>query len=329
MTTSATVPFLLTGVTGGLGAKILHGLLHKHHIPANDIIATSRSESNRARFEMQGLRFRVADYSRPETLTTAFAGVEQLLFMSSSQIDTTRRNTEHANVVAAAQQVGVRKVWYVSLAFGGFGDGSKVFFQQAHYKTEDDLVASGLDFVALRAGVYADAFPLFLNWYPSSKKVRLPKFTPPLEESKVAWTSREELGEGIATLLARGLAAFPAIQPRTKKNIVLLTSHRATSLTSIIEAIDNARSATTTIEYLEPEQWVAAQVQDDEGGKGEGWYRAMLSLNNDLVAGDAETVDPALGLLLGREPETGGQTVERLLRENQNYTWHQNYSRGN
>jgi len=141
ITHTMSTPFLLTGVTGGLGAKMLHNLLHVHHIPAKDIIATSRSEGRKAEFEHQGLQFRVADYDRLETLMAAFENVENLLFMSSSERDNDKRNAEHADVVEAAKAKFVKKVWYVSLAFGGYGDRSKIGFQQAHYETEDLLKA--------------------------------------------------------------------------------------------------------------------------------------------------------------------------------------------
>lgn len=133
-------PFLLTGVTGGLGAKVLNDLLDKHSVPPSSIIATSRSESNKARFESQGLTFRVADYNRPETLESAFQGVGDLLFMSSSERDNAKRNREHGNVIEAAKKAKVGRIWYVSLAFGGFGNGSKIGFQQAHYETESALL---------------------------------------------------------------------------------------------------------------------------------------------------------------------------------------------
>ena len=133
-------PFLFTGVTGGLGAKILNDLLYTHSVTPRSIIATSRSDSNRSRFESQGLIFRVADYKRPETLETAFKDVENLLFMSSSERDNAKRNLEHGNVIEAARKAKVKKVWYVSLAFGGFGDGSKIGVQQAHYATENELM---------------------------------------------------------------------------------------------------------------------------------------------------------------------------------------------
>lgn len=133
-------PFLLTGVTSGLGAKILDHLLNKHAVPNASIVATSRSSSNQGRFELQGLRFRVADYKDPLGLKTAFSRVENLLFVSSSERDTQVRNTEHRNVIEAAKNAGVGKVWYVSLALGGLGNESKIGFQQAHYETERLLV---------------------------------------------------------------------------------------------------------------------------------------------------------------------------------------------
>jgi uncharacterized protein YbjT (DUF2867 family) len=320
-------PFLLTGVTGGLGAKILSDMLDKHSIPPSSIIATSRSETNRTRFESQGLPFRIADYNRPETLATAFQDIENLLFMSSSERDNTKRNFEHGNVIAAARKAGVKKVWYVSLAFGGFGDGSKIGFQRAHYETETQLLKSGLDFVSLRAGVYADAFPLFLNWYPSTRTVSLPNVEPPVSESRIAFASREELGEAMANLFAKGLDAFPSVKPRTEKNILLLTGPKAESLVDLVDAINAGRKTSVPVEYLEPNEWIEACVKDDVGKKSRAWFEARVVFTQGVCDGDAALVDPALETLLGRRPETGKESVERLVRENPEYTWHQNHSR--
>ncbi|KAK3707621.1 hypothetical protein LTR37_011969 [Vermiconidia calcicola] len=319
--------FLLTGVTGGLGAKILDDMLDKHHVPASDIIATSRSENNRSRFEAKGVQFRVANYERLDTLVEAFKNIENLLFMSSSERDNPKRNREHENVIEAAKQAKVKKVWYVSLAFGGFGDTSKIGFQQAHYETEDKLKNSGLVFIALRAGVYADAFPLFLNWYSSTKSVLLPEMTPPVAEGKIAFASRDELGEATATLLAKGHDAFPAIKPRTEKNIILLTGPKAESRLELVSAINRGRNTNIAVKYLEPTDWVEECTKDDEGGKPRAWFEARVVFTQGVCDGDAELVDPAFETLLGRRPETGTETVERLVKEDSGYTWHQNHAR--
>jgi uncharacterized protein YbjT (DUF2867 family) len=132
-------PILLTSTTGGLGTTILHHLLHTHRLDPQSIIATSRSSSARSKYESQGVQFRELDFARPDTLRTALKGVGLLLFVSSSERDTPKRNEEHGNVIDAAVKEGVKEVWYVSLAFGGFGDESKVGFMQAHLWTEERL----------------------------------------------------------------------------------------------------------------------------------------------------------------------------------------------
>lgn len=139
MTPPDSLPILLTGTTGGLTTTILHHLLHTHHIPPSTLIATSRRPTAREKYESQGLQFRELDYARPDTIRAALKGVGLLLFVSSSERDTERRIEEHGNVVDAAVQAGVGEVWYVSLGFGGWGDGSEVGFMAAHLWTEDKL----------------------------------------------------------------------------------------------------------------------------------------------------------------------------------------------
>ncbi|KAM0723688.1 hypothetical protein Q7P37_000676 [Cladosporium fusiforme] len=318
-------PILLTGTTGGLGTTILHHLLHTHHLDPKTIIATSRSPAAREKYESQGVQFRELDYARPETLRTALEGVGLLLFVSSSERDTPKRNAEHGNVVDAAVKAGVREVWYVSLAFGGFGDGSEIGFMQAHLWTEARLRDSGLRFLSLRAGIYTDAFPLFLNWYPSSAKVLLPDMQPPVSQGRVAFTSRDELGEGIAILLAKGLEAYPSIIPKTDKNIILLTSLETDTLEDLVRAISRARGKYLPVEYLEPNVWIEESTKDDEGCKPRAWFEARLAVLYGFNKGDGEDVDGALAALLGRNPERGADGVERLVREDPEYRWHQNH----
>ncbi|KAK1043929.1 hypothetical protein LTR74_018376 [Friedmanniomyces endolithicus] len=318
-------PFLLTGVTGGLRAKILDDMLHVHHVPAFSIIATSRSASNKERFESQGLQFRAADYFHPETLLAAFENVENLLFMSSSERYTPKRNAEHTNVVEAAKANGVKRVWYVSLALGGFDNHSRIGFQQAHYATEAMLRDSGLNYISLRAGVYSDAFPLFLNWYPSAQSVLLPNLKPPVTHALVAWTSRDELGEGIAAILAKGLEAHPSISPQTDRNIVVLTGPRADPPIALVNALNNARGTHIPVEFLEPRDWIEACAKDDEGGKGTACFETRLVWMQGVCNGDAKLIDPALETLLDRRPETGPEMVEKLVRADPVYTWHQNH----
>ena len=52
-----------------------------------------------------------------------------------------------------------------------------------------------MDYTIIREGAYVDAFPFFLNWFPDTMAVVLPRDGP------VALTSRAELGEATARVL--------------------------------------------------------------------------------------------------------------------------------
>ena len=175
--------------------------------------------------------------------------------------------------------------------------------------------------------MYSDAFQLFLNWYPSSKSCLLPKIDPPVSEGKIAFTSRDELGEGMATLFAKGLDSFPSIRPQTEKNIIMLTSLETNSLDELLHSINRGRGTDIPVQYLELDDWIDVCSKDDEGGKGRAWFEARVVFTQGISNGDAEVTDTALQTLLGRRPETGVQTVERLVKENPGYTWHQNHAR--
>lgn len=148
---------------------------------------------------------------------------------------------------------------------------------------------------------------------------------PPVSQGRVAFTSRDELGQGIAALLAKGLEAYPSIKPRTDKNIILLTSLDTDTLEDLVRALARGTGRDLPIEYLEPQEWTEESARDDEGGKPRGWFEAALALFEGFNKGDGETVDGALGLLLGRRPERGVDGVERLVREDAQFRWHQNH----
>ena len=63
---------VVTGATGQLGRLVIANLLKR--VPANQIVAAARTPSNAADLAALGVQVREADYSKPATLATAFAG---------------------------------------------------------------------------------------------------------------------------------------------------------------------------------------------------------------------------------------------------------------
>lgn len=198
--------YLLTGVTGGLGSVVLSTLLSSG-VPASSITCTSTNASNSTRFTSQNLKFVQLDFNDATKLAAAFQGVRNLFFVSTNTFNAEERVRQHTNVILAAKQAGVGHVWYTSLAFGGRTGQSKVDVQQAHLVTERLMREhlggeEGTKWTSVREGLYIDAFPLWLNWYPTDRKQVL--YLPDDGGRGVAWATREELGEATAKLMLKG-----------------------------------------------------------------------------------------------------------------------------
>lgn len=137
----------ITGATGQLGTLVVEGLLQK--VPANQIVAAVRTPSKAHALAAKGVQVREADYSRPETLTSAFAGVTKVLLISGNEIG--QRIPQHQAVITAAKAAGVDLLAYTSLLHA---DKYHLLLAQEHLATESFLEASGLTFALLRNGWY-------------------------------------------------------------------------------------------------------------------------------------------------------------------------------
>jgi NAD(P)H dehydrogenase (quinone) len=141
----------VTGASGHLGRLVVSSLLKK--VPAGHIVAAVRTPEKVQDFASQGVAVRHADYSRPETLGPAFAGVEELLLISGSEVG--RRVEQHKAVVAAAKQAGVKLLLYTSLLHA---EKSPLMLRDEHWRTEEAIRASGIPFVILRNSWYTENY---------------------------------------------------------------------------------------------------------------------------------------------------------------------------
>ena len=141
----------ITGATGQLGRLVINELLKK--VPASDIIAAVRSPEKAADLQALGVTLRAADYSKPETLHSAFAGVDKLLLISSSEVG--QREAQHKAVIDAAKAAGVGFIAYTSLLHA---DTSPLGLGVEHRATEAQLKASGIPFALLRNGWYTENY---------------------------------------------------------------------------------------------------------------------------------------------------------------------------
>ncbi|KAB8263618.1 hypothetical protein BDV32DRAFT_110749 [Aspergillus pseudonomiae] len=302
-----TLKYLITGVTGGLGRYVLDYFVATR--PLHEFAAASSRESNRQQFEDRGIAFRQVNYDDPTTLETAFENVENVLFVSTNTFDNEKRRKQHQNFVDAAKRKGVKHVWYTSLAFGGFKSDSKAAVQTAHLETEEMLRKSGVTYTSIREGVYTDAFPVFLNWYPDSTTVPLPCDGP------MAMTLRSELGEATARLMIAG---------GHENEIVLLTAEDTIRPSEIVDIINATTGRQVQFQRVSPEEYIQTYAGNDKGGKPKTFFEKTLTWYEGIEKGELVTTHPLMRELLGREPTKPREAIRGLL-ANPDYTWHQNH----
>jgi len=141
----------VTGATGQLGRLVIQELLRS--VPAAQIVAAVRTPAKAQDLAAVGVQVRQADYTQPDTLRAAFAGVDKLLLISSSEVG--QRAAQHRAVIDAAKAADVKLIAYTSILRA---DISALGLAAEHKETEAALQASGVPFVLLRNGWYTENY---------------------------------------------------------------------------------------------------------------------------------------------------------------------------
>ncbi|WP_201986606.1 SDR family oxidoreductase [Hymenobacter rubidus] len=183
----------ITGATGHLGLATIKALTAK--IAPSEIVAVVRDPQKAANTLPQGVAVRQGDYNDPAALLAAFQGIETVLLISSSELETEPRIREHRNVIDAAKQAGVRHLIYTSVvnpspesAFGA---------SPSHFATEEYLKDSGLTYTVFRNTLYLDIIPMLVGegTLPSGKLYSS------ADDGKVSYALREEIAQALANVL--------------------------------------------------------------------------------------------------------------------------------
>jgi NAD(P)H dehydrogenase (quinone) len=139
------VRLAVTGASGRLGSRIARALLER--VDADRVVLLSRDPA-----KLAGAEARAADFTRPETLREAFAGITRMVLVSTDTVGT--RTAQHAAAIEAAAAAGVEHVVYTSLLSPGLDNPALVTHE--HAETEALLRASGPAWTILRNGIYAE-----------------------------------------------------------------------------------------------------------------------------------------------------------------------------
>jgi NAD(P)H dehydrogenase (quinone) len=182
---------LVTGATGKLGSKIVETLLKT--VPAEQLAVSVRNPEKAEGLKAKGVEVRLGDFDKPETLETAFAGVDRLLIISADG-DNDTRIRQHANAVAAAERAGVKFIAYTSLVNA---KESTNLFAPTHQATEAAIIKTGIPYSFLRNNWYLE------NEIPSIQGVLAgAPWVTSAENGKVGWAPQQDYAEAAAAVLS-------------------------------------------------------------------------------------------------------------------------------
>jgi NAD(P)H dehydrogenase (quinone) len=284
----------VTAATGHLGRLTVDALLARG-VPAGEIVAAVRDTAKAADLAARGIRVREGDYDRPDTLATALAGTDRLLFVSGSDVG--RRVPQHRNVVDAAVAAGVSLIVYTSAPHATTTD---MRLAEEHKATEELITASGLPSAVLRN-----------NWYFENYTGNLgPAFEHgailgAAGDGRIAAASRADYAEAAAAVLTTDGHAGTVYE---------LGGDRPFTMAEL--AAEVSRQSGTEIAYrnLPRHEYAAALVS---AGLPEAYAGILADVDRAVAAGALDGAGDDLHRLIGRDTTTLADAVADALKSRQ------------
>lgn len=281
---------VVTGATGQLGRLVIEQLLERG-VPAAGIVAAVRTPARAADLAALGVVVREADYERPDTLRAAFADAERVLLISSSEIG--RRVPQHRAVIDAARAAGVHQLVYTSLLHA---DRSPLGLAVEHRETEALIDASGLSYVVLRNGWYAE------NHLAGIAAARAHGVLfGAARQGRIAWATRADYAAAGATVLTAPIAG---------NRVLELAGDAAYTLAELVDELNRQTASGVRYQDLPRHEFAAALIN-----AGLPQPLAELLAESDAFAADGALYDDGrvLSGLIGRPTTSLADAMKAAL----------------
>ncbi|MEV4540743.1 SDR family oxidoreductase [Micromonospora echinaurantiaca] len=279
---------VVTGATGHLGRLIVESLLRRG-VPAGEIVALGRDTDRLADLAHRGVTVRRADYDDLASLRAAFAGAEQLAFVSGTDIG--RRIEQARNVVTAAQEAGVRLIAYTSAPKA---DTSSLILAVDHRGTEQVIADSGLPYVFLRNSWY------FENYLPQIPTYLEHGIAGAAGDGRISGAARADYAEAVAAVLTT----------EGQAGRVYELGGAGFTMTELAEELSRQTGRQVGYTDLPVEKYVEVLV-------GAGLPRAYAEVLADgdraAAQGELHVDGDDLAKLIGREPTTLAEAIRAAL----------------
>lgn len=282
---------VVTGATGQLGRQVVEGLSKK--LPSAEIGVSVRDPEKAQDLKQRGIRVCKGDFADLAGLAEAFDGAEQVLIVSVNKFGE-EAIRQHGNAIQAAKDAGAKRILYTS--HQGASPSSAFVPARDHAATEALMQSSGVPYVSLRNGFYAESALYQLSGIKQTGKLVLP------EDGPVSWTARADLAEAAVAILTQpGL--FDGISPP-------LTGSQALDFDDIAAISAQVLGRDVIRETISDDDYRKSLTSH---GVPDVMAAAFVTLYQASRAREFEVVDPTLDRLLARNPTTMEDVLNNFL----------------
>ncbi len=277
----------VSGASGHLGRAVVTEL--KDRGGGHAIVAISRTPET----AQSGVEGRHGDYNQPKTLAEAYAGLDRLLIIPSSDTRPGLRDRHFVTAIDAAVAAGVGQIVMMSSAATRKVDAREMF--AAYFTGEQHLMRTAPRWTILRMNYYAESFAQIAATSLGTGVL------PGLGENQVAFVSRDDIAAAAAgILLGEG-----------HDGVIYNATGPA--------AVDGAARAALLSDIAgQAVQFVALDEAQLRIGMMQAGLRlehvdALVDIEKRFVAGDFNIVTGDIARLAGRPPGALGDVLMRRL----------------
>jgi uncharacterized protein YbjT (DUF2867 family) len=218
------------------------------------------------------------------------------------------RELHHRSAIDAAVSVGVKHIFYTSLAFS---NPSKAGVMRAHIRTEEylkELEGQGkVRVTVLREGLYNESWPLYFGYYFGLKEESRTEVVV-AGDGRVCWTSIADMAYATAKILGEASEKWAG-------KTVYLSQKKSCTLRDISGMVGTIREEEVRLKVVDRKAFVEFYA-GEKGMQREAveWWSSSYEA---LEQGECEIDDPTLEGILreaGRVPKGLEETVEEMLR---------------
>jgi NAD(P)H dehydrogenase (quinone) len=176
----------VSGASGKLGQAVLSELADRAH--GHEVIAISRTPE-----KAQGVEGRVGDYDRPDTLATAYDGLDRLLIIPSTSNRPGHRGEQNVAAITAAVQAGVKHI--VLMSATGTREQAEPNIGASYWAGEQHLIRTAPRWTILRMNYYVEALAM------EAASATQSGVLVGLAENRVGFVARDDVAAAAAGIL--------------------------------------------------------------------------------------------------------------------------------